>query len=313
MGYQETENVIFNQIEDPPNAESTRAGPTEEDNPRVAPEDESRAENYEEVVKSTIIFNIRTIPNIQVSPGVEVETRKERTNDIETVLDDDEEEDPDKTMTTVKEGEDHDKSGGISFTDAWDNGGMVTPKETSTPGIPAFLTISGSSNLKIVRDRGSPFRMEKDGNPEEGAKNMAKNILKRGRKEKDHEWLKEALGRILDGTKIILTKENKAIAVNRTGTDRDGEFSTVLLGGNFIEVTMRTAESLKIENIQDYSRTRATFLHLMEIAERYKPSDVEIKNIEELTKGSERRAKHYRDVLRQLIARMVQAEVLPSI
>ena len=80
MGYQETENVIFNQIEGPPNAESTRAGPTEEDNPGVALEDESRAENSEEVVKSTIIFNIRTMPNIQVSPGAEVETRKEKTN-----------------------------------------------------------------------------------------------------------------------------------------------------------------------------------------------------------------------------------------
>ena len=75
MGYQETENVIFNQIEGPPNAESTRAGPTEEDNPGVTLEDESRAENNEEVMKSTIIFNIRTMHNIQVSPGAEDETR----------------------------------------------------------------------------------------------------------------------------------------------------------------------------------------------------------------------------------------------
>ena len=54
MGYQATENMIYNQIDDPPNAESTRAGATDEDNPRGAPEDEPKDDNSEEVKKNSI-------------------------------------------------------------------------------------------------------------------------------------------------------------------------------------------------------------------------------------------------------------------
>ena len=101
MGYQATENIIYNQIDDPPNAESTRAGATDEDNPRGALEEESKDDNSEEVKKNSIIYNSWTIPNIQVSSGAEVETRKEKTKEIETINDDDDDEDPDRTVTTV--------------------------------------------------------------------------------------------------------------------------------------------------------------------------------------------------------------------